>query len=62
MNGGTCELQDNGDNFNCRCTDGFSGLRCESGKDIFINCRKNSCLCTSLLIKSGKNKIYACVS
>ena len=40
MNGGTCELQDDGDNFNCRCTDGFSGLRCESGKDIFINCKK----------------------
>ena len=33
MNGGTCELQDNGNNFNCICTDGFSGLRCESGKD-----------------------------
>ena len=27
-----------------------------------LTVRKCSCLCTSLLIKSGKNKIYACVS
>ena len=36
MNGGTCKLQDDGNNFNCICTDGFSGLWCEIGKDIFL--------------------------
>ena len=51
MNGGTCELQDDGSNFTCRCTDGFTGLRCESGKNIFTVC-KNMCLCTSLLMRA----------
>lgn len=62
MNGGTCEVQDDGNNFNCRCTDGFSGLRCESGKDIILTARRKMCNCTSLLIKTTRNKGYVCVS
>ena len=57
MNGGTCELQDDGNNFICTCTDGFTGLLCESGKDIFTACR-NMCIYTSLLIRSGRKKAY----
>ena len=59
MNGGTCQLQDDG-NFICRCTDGFTGLRCESGKDILIVC-KNMCLCTSVLLRSNKHRVYVYV-
>ena len=57
MNGGTCELQDDGNNFNCICTDGFSGLRCESGKDIFY-CKKQQLSCKSLLIESGMKALH----
>ena len=49
MNGGTCELQDDDNNFICRCIDGFTGLRCESGKDI-IHLVVWTCACHGLFL------------